>query len=91
MAVSPEHQRQGFGKTLMTELEADLRSRGIATLTLHARATAVEFYEKLGYTVIGDDFLDVTVAHFRMVKTLPPVPTDPSGPGLHRNPTPRSG
>jgi len=30
----------------------------------------VGFYEKLGYTVIGDAFTEVTVAHFEMVKGI---------------------
>jgi ribosomal protein S18 acetylase RimI-like enzyme len=70
MAVSPVHQRRGLGKRIMNELEANLRSRGFTNLVLHARASAVGFYEKLGYTVIGDEFMDVTVPHFRMVKAV---------------------
>lgn len=70
MAVSPMHQRRGLGKRIMNELEADLRSRGFTTLVLHARASAVGFYKKLGYAVIGDEFIDVTVAHFRMAKVV---------------------
>jgi ribosomal protein S18 acetylase RimI-like enzyme len=70
MAVSPIHQRRGLGKRLMTELETDLQSRGFANLALHARASAVGFYKTLGYTIIGDEFMDVTVPHFRMVKVV---------------------
>lgn len=54
----------------MNELEANLRSRGFTTFVLHARASAVGFYAKLGYTVIGDEFMDLAVAHFRMVKVV---------------------
>jgi ribosomal protein S18 acetylase RimI-like enzyme len=54
----------------MNELEADLRSRGFRNLVLHARASAVGFYEKLGYVLVGDAFIDVTLAHFRMVKVV---------------------
>ena len=70
MAVSPAHQRRGLGRRLMNELEAHLRSRGLTHLVLHARASAVEFYEKLGYAVVGDEFIDVTIAHVRMVKVV---------------------
>ena len=70
MAVSPGHQRRGVGTRLMKELEKHLRSRGYTNLVLHARASAVEFYEKLGYAVIGDEFIDVTIAHVRMVKVV---------------------
>jgi ribosomal protein S18 acetylase RimI-like enzyme len=70
MAVSPSHQRRGVGKRLMKELEAHLRSRGFTNLVLHARASAVGFYEKLGYAVVGGEFVDVTIAHWRMVKAV---------------------
>ena len=70
MAVSPVHQRKGLGKRVMSELETDLRSRGFTNLVLHARASAVGFYKTLGYTVVGDEFIDVTVAHLRMVKVV---------------------
>jgi len=70
MAVSPAHQRRGVGTRIMNELEAHLRSRGFRNLVLHARGSAVGFYEKLGYAVIGDEFIDVTLAHFRMMKVV---------------------
>ena len=70
MAVSPAHQRRGLGTRIMNELETHLRSRGVTNLVLHARASAVGFYEKLGYVVVGDVFTDVNVAHFRMVKVV---------------------
>ena len=70
MAVSPDHQRRGVGTRLMKELEEHLRSRGFRNLVLHARASALEFYEKLGYAVVGDEFIDVTIAHVRMVKVV---------------------
>ena len=54
----------------MQELEEHLRSQGFRNLVLHARASAVEFYEKLGYAVIGDEFIDVTIAHVRMAKVV---------------------
>ncbi|HSE64026.1 MAG TPA: GNAT family N-acetyltransferase, partial [Thermoanaerobaculia bacterium] len=74
MAVSPIHQRKGLGKRLMNELEANLRWRGFTNLVLHARASAVGFYETLGYTIVGDEFMDVTVPHFRMVKVIASAP-----------------
>ena len=70
MAVSPSHQRRGLGTGLMNALEAHLRSRGFRTLVLHARTSAVRFYEKLGYAVTGDEFIDVTIAHVRMAKVV---------------------
>jgi predicted GNAT family N-acyltransferase len=70
MAVSPSRQGKGLGRRMMAALEANLRARGVTKFVLKARASAVGFYEKLGYTVVGDQFVDVTIPHFRMVKTI---------------------
>jgi predicted GNAT family N-acyltransferase len=37
---------------------------------MHARKSAVGFYEKLGYKIVGDEFEEVTIPHFEMQKTL---------------------
>ena len=37
---------------------------------MHARANAVGFYEKMGYKVIGDEFIEVTIPHYVMEKRL---------------------
>lgn len=84
MVVSPVHQRKGLGKRLMSELEANLRSRGLANLVLHARASALGFYGTLGYTTVGDEFMDVTVPHFKMVKVISSAPQDSSVPDGRR-------
>jgi ribosomal protein S18 acetylase RimI-like enzyme len=70
MAVAASHQSRGVGRQLMDELEANLQSRGFRRLVLNARTTAVGFYEKLGYTVVGDEFVSVTVPHVRMEKVM---------------------
>jgi ribosomal protein S18 acetylase RimI-like enzyme len=70
MAVAPWHQRKGLGERMMGELETNLKARGFRKLVLDARSSAAGFYEKLGYTVVGDEFVHVTVPHFRMVKTV---------------------
>jgi len=70
MAVSPAHQRRGLGRKILSEVEKNLRARGFTKLELDARSSAVGFYEKLGYRVVGDEFMEVTVPHFRMVKAV---------------------
>jgi ribosomal protein S18 acetylase RimI-like enzyme len=70
MAVSPDRQRRGLGRRLLEDLENDLRARGFRTLVLNARTSAVGFYERLGYSVLGEEFVDVTVPHVRMSKRV---------------------
>ena len=69
-AVATAYQRQGLGRRTMTQLEAALVARGFVSLSLHARSTAVGFYEKLGYETVGDEFIEVTIPHRKMVKRL---------------------
>ncbi|MBC6697178.1 GNAT family N-acetyltransferase [Hymenobacter puniceus] len=71
MAVAPSCQGQGIGKQLLQHLEAAARQRGYHRLVLHARETAVPFYEQLGYTVQAPSHtLFGVVAHFLMAKDL---------------------
>jgi predicted GNAT family N-acyltransferase len=70
MAVARERQGQGYGRRLLREVERVLTARGITTLVLHARATAVDFYAKLGYTVVGEAFVEVTLPHSAMEKRI---------------------
>ncbi|HKA35579.1 MAG TPA: GNAT family N-acetyltransferase, partial [Thermoanaerobaculia bacterium] len=72
MAVSPLHQRKGLGQRLMAGIERDLRARSFTTLVLNARKSAVGFYEKLGYTEVGEEFVDLTVPHVKMSKSVRP-------------------
>jgi GNAT superfamily N-acetyltransferase len=70
MAVAPELQGKGLGRILMDGVEKTALNRGITHLELHARETAVPFYEKLGYTIVGDRFEEVSIPHFKMEKHL---------------------
>lgn len=71
MAVSPALQGGGLGRRLVTALEAELPRRGMVSIHLHARATVVPFYERLGYTVHGEPFTEVNIPHRHMRKLLP--------------------
>ena len=70
MAVAPAYQRQGLASKMMLELEKNLSARGFRLLSLHARRSAVGFYEKLGYHSTGSEFIEVTLPHLKMFKRL---------------------
>jgi ribosomal protein S18 acetylase RimI-like enzyme len=56
--VRPEFRNQGIGARIMYTLEADLESRGFRQVTLNVgkdNREARRFYDRLGYSVIGDD------------------------------------
>jgi ribosomal protein S18 acetylase RimI-like enzyme len=70
VAVVPEMQGQGIGTALVNFAEALARKNGYRRMILHAREAAVSFYEKLGYARVGDPFVEVTVPHWAMHKSL---------------------
>ena len=54
LAVSPDHQRRGVGRTLVLDAASRLRERGVPKLDLQVRADnagVVAFYESLGFEV----------------------------------------
>lgn len=70
MAVLNNLQGKGIGRALMQFAENIARDRGYQKITMHARKTAVGFYEKLGYRVCGQEFEEVTIPHYVMEKLL---------------------
>jgi GNAT superfamily N-acetyltransferase len=70
MAVISGLQGKGIGRVLMQFAENIARDRGYKKLIMHARKTAMGFYEKLGYKKIGNEFLEVTIPHYAMEKSL---------------------
>jgi predicted GNAT family N-acyltransferase len=70
MAVHNSLQGKGIGATMMNFAENVARDRGYKILTMHARKTAVGFYEKLGYRICSEEFQEVTIPHFEMHKKL---------------------
>jgi GNAT superfamily N-acetyltransferase len=70
MAVSGSLQGKGIGRQMMQFAEDVARDYGYRRITMHARNSAIGFYEKLGYEVRGNEFLEVTVPHHVMEKKL---------------------
>jgi len=70
MAVPNNLQGKGIGRALMIFAENIARDMGYKTMIMHARKTALGFYKKLGYNAIGEEFVEVTIPHYVMEKTL---------------------
>ncbi len=69
-AVAPERQRQGIGSEMVAYCEDYAIEHGYDTIELHARESAVPFYEPLEYAKVGERFTEVTIPHFKMRKSL---------------------
>jgi GNAT superfamily N-acetyltransferase len=70
VAVEPAFQNRGIGVKLVEFSEIYALKKGFSTMTLHARAPVVPFYEKLGYQVFGEEFIEVTIPHFAIRKVM---------------------
>jgi N-acetylglutamate synthase-like GNAT family acetyltransferase len=70
MAVQNNLQGKGIGASMMNFAENVARDAGYKKLVMHARKTATGFYEKLGYKISGNEFMEVSIPHYIMVKKL---------------------
>ena len=70
MAVQNNLQGKGIGASLMNFAENVARDHGYKRIIMHARKTATGFYEKLGYTVTGKEFIEISIPYVVMEKKL---------------------
>lgn len=66
MAVAPGWQGQGIGAQLIEAAKQWASESGREEILLHARVTAVGFYEKFGWAAEGEAFTEVGIPHRRM-------------------------
>jgi len=70
MATHQGKQAKGYGKKLVEYAEQWGLENGFVSIELHARKVAQGFYEKLGYSKVGAEFIEVEIAHCKMIKKL---------------------
>ncbi len=70
MAVQNNLQGKGIGAAMLNYAENVARDAGYKNMLMHARKTAVGFYEKLDYKVTGAEFEEITIPHVIMEKKL---------------------
>lgn len=72
MAVLPNQQGKGTGAQLLHHAEIIALQKGYKKVSMHARQTALRFYQKCNYVSIGGIFEEVGIPHFKMEKVLHP-------------------
>jgi len=70
MAIDDFYQGKGLGSELLQYAEQVAAERNFEYLYLHARKVAVDFYKRYGYSVESDQFTEVGIPHFEMIKRL---------------------
>jgi predicted GNAT family N-acyltransferase len=75
MAADPAVRGRGHGAAVLAELHRQAVLRGVTEIELHAQVTARRFYERAGYTAVGDEYEEAGIAHITMSRRL----TGPDG------------
>ena len=70
MAVEAASRGRGHGAAVLAELHRQAAALGLTEVELHAQLTARGFYERAGYTPVGDVYEEVGVAHVTMRRRL---------------------
>lgn len=71
MAVLEQYQGQGVGAILVKQSEERIMGQKGFLIWLNARLVAISFYEKLGYSISGDEFeIPLIGVHYTMIKTF---------------------
>ena len=70
MAVAEKYQLLGIGKMLLHFAEKIALENHFSEIFMHARKTALDFYKKNGYSIIGQEFTEVGIPHFEMIKKI---------------------
>ncbi|MCF6237595.1 MAG: GNAT family N-acetyltransferase [Candidatus Marinimicrobia bacterium] len=73
MVVIEQLQNQGVGRRLFMVFEAYLLNIGFQSFILHARRAAHGFYLNLGYEIMGPEFDEIGIPHYKMSKTFIPT------------------
>jgi predicted N-acetyltransferase YhbS len=70
MAVPDKLQGKGIGASIMSFAENLARDKGYNRMIMHARDSAIGFYERFGYKIKGKEFSEVSLPHHIMEKNL---------------------
>ena len=66
MAADAAVRGRGTGQPSSAELHRQAVLRGVAEIELHAQVSARGFYERAGYTAVGEEYEEAGIAHITM-------------------------
>jgi len=71
MAADAAVRGRGHGAAVLAELHRQAVLCGVTEIELHAQVTARRFYERAGYTAIGEEYEEAGITHITMRRRLP--------------------
>lgn len=66
MAADASVRGRGHGAAVLAELHRQAVLRGVSGIELHAQVSARGFYERAGYTAVGEEYEEAGIAHVTM-------------------------
>ena len=66
MAVLREWRGSGVGGAMLAELMAEAKRRGMPEVYLHSQSHAKAFYERHGFAVEGEEYMEAGIPHIAM-------------------------
>ena len=70
VCVLPAHRGTGLGAALIRAALTELRAQGMTTAKLGSQTHAIPFYERLGFTPSGPEYMDAGIPHRDMTLAL---------------------
>jgi predicted GNAT family N-acyltransferase len=70
MAVEDDMRGRGLGAAILDVAEIQARAAGAGRIRLHAQLAARSLYERGGFEVRGDEFMEEGIPHVTMEKAL---------------------
>ncbi|SEM03340.1 Predicted N-acyltransferase, GNAT family [Blastococcus sp. DSM 46786] len=71
MAADAGMRGRGHGAAVLAELHRQALARGATEVELHAQLPARRFYEREGYTAVGEVYAEAGIPHVTMRRALP--------------------
>ena len=66
LAVLKAYRGRGLGASVLLALITEAKSKGMTRVYLGAQKHATGFYEKLGFSVYGEPYMEVNIEHVQM-------------------------
>lgn len=70
VAVAKEARGRGVGVAMMDAILNECRRRALKEAFLSAQVGAIGFYQKLGFEVVSEEYLDAGIVHKDMIQML---------------------
>jgi len=70
MAVLKPYRRNGLGRLMLNTLLEQAIIKSVKHISINAQTVAIPFYLRFGFKVVGDEFDDAGIPHYKMILQL---------------------